>query len=181
MLALRTVTYCTENEETPSQGIAQVSTAMHQLDQMTQQNSALVEESTAAAASLREQAMKLTDVVALFRVQAGEVQRPRHATAPTRAAAPAARADPCGTHRRQCAPCSARHADARPHMKKPLARQRLFHSGTLVVAPVELQSACLRRKAGISSSSMPPEDSASTRAVATERLVRQTLGTAMLP
>ncbi len=74
-----------------SQGIAQVSTAMHQLDQMTQQNSALVEESTAAAASLREQAMKLTDVVALFRVQAGEVQRPRPATAPTRAAPPAAR------------------------------------------------------------------------------------------
>ena len=74
-----------------SQGIAQVSTAMHQLDQMTQQNSALVEESTAAAASLREQAMKLTDVVALFRVQAGEVQRPRPATATTRAAAPAAR------------------------------------------------------------------------------------------
>ena len=51
-----------------SQGIAQVSTAVHQLDQMTQQNSALVEESTAAADSLREQALRLTEVVALFRV-----------------------------------------------------------------------------------------------------------------
>ena len=43
------------------------------------------------------------------------------------------------------------------------------------------QSACLRRKAGISRSSMPPDDSASTRAAAWVRLVRQTLGTDMLP
>ena len=42
------------------------------------------------------------------------------------------------------------------------------------------QSACLRRNAGISKSSMPPEDSASTRAVACARLVRHTLGTVML-
>jgi methyl-accepting chemotaxis protein len=66
-----------------SQGIAQVSTAMSQLDQMTQQNSALVEESTAAAASLREQAMKLLEVVALFRV-GGAAPAP----APLRTAAP---------------------------------------------------------------------------------------------
>ena len=51
-----------------SQGIAQVNTAVNQLDQMTQQNSALVEQSAAAADSLREQAMQLTQVVALFRV-----------------------------------------------------------------------------------------------------------------
>ena len=41
------------------------------------------------------------------------------------------------------------------------------------------QSACLRKKAGISKSSMPPEASASTFAAACVRLVRQTLGTAM--
>ncbi len=41
------------------------------------------------------------------------------------------------------------------------------------------QSACLRRKAGISKSSMPPDDRASTLAAAWVRLVRQTLGTAM--
>ena len=76
-----------------SKGIAQVSTAMHQLDQMTQQNSALVEESTAAAASLREQAMKLTEVVALFRVQAADaVQRARPAAPAPRTPAPTARA-----------------------------------------------------------------------------------------
>ncbi len=42
---------------------------------------------------------------------------------------------------------------------------------------VPVQSACLRRKAGISKSSMPPEASASTLAAAWVRLVRQTLGT----
>ena len=41
------------------------------------------------------------------------------------------------------------------------------------------QSACLRRKAGISISSMPLLDSASTLAAAWVRLVRQTLGTFM--
>ena len=43
------------------------------------------------------------------------------------------------------------------------------------------QSACLRRNAGISKSSMPPLDSASTLAAAWVRLVRHTLGTAMPP
>ena len=43
------------------------------------------------------------------------------------------------------------------------------------------QSACLRRKAGISRSSIPPEDNAFTRSVAWVRPVRHTLGTAMLP
>ena len=51
-----------------SQGIGQVNTAMNQLDQMTQQNSSLVQQSTAAANSLRDQALRLTQVVARFKV-----------------------------------------------------------------------------------------------------------------
>jgi methyl-accepting chemotaxis protein len=51
-----------------SDGIAQVNLAITQLDQVTQQNAALVEESTAAAESLREQARTLTDAVGTFRV-----------------------------------------------------------------------------------------------------------------
>ncbi|MBL7089234.1 methyl-accepting chemotaxis protein [Acidovorax sp.] len=77
-----------------SQGIAQVNTAVNQLDQMTQQNSALVEQSAAAADSLREQAMKLTQVVALFRVN-GSTSAPAPASRPApapRAVAPAVRA-----------------------------------------------------------------------------------------
>jgi methyl-accepting chemotaxis protein len=41
-----------------------------QLDQMTQQNAALVEQSAAAAESLKDQATKLAGVVATFRLQA---------------------------------------------------------------------------------------------------------------
>jgi methyl-accepting chemotaxis protein len=53
-----------------SQGIGQVNAAVGQLDQMTQQNAALVEESAAAAQSLREQAGRLAEVVQVFRVTA---------------------------------------------------------------------------------------------------------------
>ena len=56
-----------------SDGIGQVNTAVTQLDQMTQQNAALVEESAAAAASLREQAQKLAAAVAVFRL--GQAQQ----------------------------------------------------------------------------------------------------------
>jgi len=51
-----------------SAGLDRVSTAAGQLDQMTQQNSALVEQSAAAAESLREQALRLTTLVATFRL-----------------------------------------------------------------------------------------------------------------
>ena len=51
-----------------SSGIAQVNTAVNQLDQMTQQNAALVEQSAAAAESLRDQAVRLAQVVQVFRL-----------------------------------------------------------------------------------------------------------------
>nr|WP_269447216.1 methyl-accepting chemotaxis protein [Comamonas aquatica] len=47
-------------------GIGQVNQAVSNLDQMTQQNAALVEESSAAATSMNEQAQRLADVVAVF-------------------------------------------------------------------------------------------------------------------
>ena len=49
-----------------SSGIGEVNTAVGQLDHMTQQNAALVEQSAAAAESLKEQAARLTDVVRAF-------------------------------------------------------------------------------------------------------------------
>ncbi len=51
-----------------SDGIGQVNTAVAQLDQMTQQNAALVEESAAAAESLKDQARRLTEAVDFFRI-----------------------------------------------------------------------------------------------------------------
>jgi methyl-accepting chemotaxis protein len=50
-----------------SDGVNQVGNAVTQMDQATQQNAALVEESAAAAASLKGQAQRLVDVVAVFR------------------------------------------------------------------------------------------------------------------
>ncbi|MDD0817131.1 hypothetical protein PSQ39_21030, partial [Curvibacter sp. HBC28] len=52
-------------------GIAQVGDAVNQLDQVTQQNAALVEESAAAADSLRNQAARLAEVVSAFKLQGG--------------------------------------------------------------------------------------------------------------
>src|SRR5574343_838671 len=54
-----------------SQGVAQVGEAVTQMDQVTQQNAALVEEMAAAAASLNTQAQDLVDTVAVFKLGAG--------------------------------------------------------------------------------------------------------------
>ncbi len=51
-----------------SQGLGQVSQAVSQLDRMTQQNAALVEESATASESLRQQAQRLVNAVAVFRL-----------------------------------------------------------------------------------------------------------------
>jgi methyl-accepting chemotaxis protein len=51
-----------------SQGVAQVGDAVTQMDQATQQNAALVEESAAAAESLKLQAAQLVEVVAVFKL-----------------------------------------------------------------------------------------------------------------
>lgn len=49
-------------------GIDQVNTAVMQMDSVTQQNAALVEEAASAAESLREQARRLAEAVAVFRL-----------------------------------------------------------------------------------------------------------------
>ena len=51
-----------------STGVGQISEAIAQMDQATQQNAALVEESAAAAESLRDQAHDLVQVVAVFKL-----------------------------------------------------------------------------------------------------------------
>ncbi|HHW8807782.1 TPA: methyl-accepting chemotaxis protein [Salmonella enterica] len=52
-----------------SRGIVQVSQAISEMDRVTQQNASLVEEASAAAASLEEQAARLTQAVDAFRLQ----------------------------------------------------------------------------------------------------------------
>ena len=51
-------------------GIGQINTSVSELDGMTQQNAALVEQSAAAAESLRDQAGQLGRVIASFRLSA---------------------------------------------------------------------------------------------------------------
>ncbi len=51
-----------------SQGIEQVHLAITQMDEVTQQNSALVEQATAAAESLEEQSENLTKSVCAFKM-----------------------------------------------------------------------------------------------------------------
>ena len=116
-----------------SQGIEQVNTAVNQLDQMTQQNSALVEESSAAADSLREQALKLTEVVALFRVNGSSASTPRPPAPPAPARAPAARAAttlpkakaPAVTARPPPPPSPQRRCRPRPAPSPPLKTQAI--------------------------------------------------------
>ncbi|HOB92949.1 MAG TPA: methyl-accepting chemotaxis protein [Aquabacterium sp.] len=52
-----------------TQGLGQINGAVSQLDTMTQQNAALVEQSAAAADSMREQTARLSQAVGAFRLQ----------------------------------------------------------------------------------------------------------------
>ncbi len=71
-----------------SAGIEQVNQAITEMDTVTQQNAALVEEATAAAASMQDQAAQLAEVVSVFKTgMPAAVARPVRAAATTMAVA----------------------------------------------------------------------------------------------
>ena len=70
-----------------SAGIAQVNMSIIEMDSMTQQNAALVEQAAAAAQSLQDQAGELARVVSIFKLEEGEEH---HAPAQAHAKAPSA-------------------------------------------------------------------------------------------
>ena len=70
-----------------SAGIEQVTQAVGQMDEVTQQNAALVEQAAAAAESLEDQARMLAQEVSRFRVDL-TAHLPEMAAAPVRSAAP---------------------------------------------------------------------------------------------
>ncbi|WP_312182861.1 methyl-accepting chemotaxis protein [Pantoea sp. CTOTU46764] len=76
-----------------SRGIDQVGQAVTEMDRVTQQNASLVEESAAAAASLEEQASRLSQAVSVFRIaraaQAVKTTSVRHTISTPRKAAAA--------------------------------------------------------------------------------------------
>jgi methyl-accepting chemotaxis protein len=110
-----------------STGIVQVGDAMQQLDQVTQQNAALVEESAAAAESLRAQAARLAEMVAVFRI-AGTAQLSKAAVVmATPAVRPAAHphARQVATHvsARDGSASAQAHLQARKaHLETPMAQ-----------------------------------------------------------
>lgn len=63
-----------------SEGIAQVNLAITQMDETTQQNSALVEEAAAAASSLKEESVALSKIVSTFKVNDNEINEMRDAS-----------------------------------------------------------------------------------------------------
>ncbi|KQN53037.1 methyl-accepting chemotaxis protein [Erwinia sp. Leaf53] len=81
-----------------SRGIDQVGTAVTEMDRVTQQNASLVEESASAAASLEDQASRLTQAVAVFRINkqaapATVLKRPAATPQPARIASTPASGD----------------------------------------------------------------------------------------
>ncbi|MEM5434769.1 methyl-accepting chemotaxis protein [Paraburkholderia diazotrophica] len=58
--------------EEQSSGISQVGRAVTQMDEVTQQNAALVEQAAAAASSLQDQAVRLRQAIGMFRVNGSE-------------------------------------------------------------------------------------------------------------
>ncbi len=76
--------------EEESAGLAEVNTAVNQMDQVTQQNAAMVEETTAATRSLAAQAQDLNSLIAGFKLGSDERGAPaaRRPPPPQRAAPP---------------------------------------------------------------------------------------------
>ncbi len=101
-----------------SDGIGQVNVAVSQLDQMTQQNAALVEQSAAAAQSLKDQAARLAQVVAVFRLDAhasaSALTTPAVHATPVRHSPVKALSAPAHTPRAAALPRPAAHPPAAP-------------------------------------------------------------------
>jgi methyl-accepting chemotaxis protein len=101
-----------------SAGIGQVNGSVSQLDQVTQQNAALVEESTAAAGSLKDQAARLAGLVSTFQLSAPARATPAP-TAYASAVAPAAPAAPAAARVIAQASAAARRPAPSTHRPSP--------------------------------------------------------------
>ncbi|OSN04491.1 chemotaxis protein [Lonsdalea britannica] len=81
-----------------SKGITQVGQAVIEMDSVTQQNAALVEESTTASSSLEDQARRLTEVVSIFQLAESESRKKPSASSKPAQAAPAIAPRKLGTN-----------------------------------------------------------------------------------
>jgi methyl-accepting chemotaxis protein len=100
-------------------GLDQVNTAVGNMDEMTQRNSALVEETSAAAQALAGQARELADAVAFFKL--GGSDAPRLTAAPVAAK-----------------PMAAKPAATKPAAIKPAAAAKPAHGPAPAAKPVAM-------------------------------------------
>jgi hypothetical protein len=98
-----------------SSGIDQVNRAVMQMDEMTQQNAALVEQATAASQSMAEQARLLNDTMSRYQLRNGGSADATTTPAFARSSAPAPRKAPQ-------APPPERRSVERPWLKPPATR-----------------------------------------------------------
>jgi methyl-accepting chemotaxis protein len=97
-------------------GIEQVNRAIGQMDSVTQQNAALVEEAAAAASSMQDQAGKLAEVVSVFKLD-----RAHSIAVPAPVAAVAVAAAPVRPVTKRAAPPKAIAAAKPAKRKEPVA------------------------------------------------------------
>ena len=109
------ITMATQEQST---GIDQINMAVGQMDTVTQQNAALVEEAAAAAASLQEQAANLLEVVSVFKMDGAA-----HHAAPVMAA------------RRTAVAPVARAAAAAPALRRPVLKAAAAPAESKPAAP----------------------------------------------
>jgi methyl-accepting chemotaxis protein len=110
-----------------SAGIEQVNHSIIEMDSMTQQNAALVEEAAAAAQSLQDQAAELARVVSIFKLDDGEESFGATLSAIAAPAAPVAASVPA----------------VRPPARRP-ARPALKKAPAAGAAPAPAQAASSR-------------------------------------
>ncbi|TDH38944.1 HAMP domain-containing protein [Pseudohoeflea suaedae] len=111
-----------------STALSEVNSAVNQMDQMTQQNAAMVEQTNAATQGLGEEAGRLEKLVARFRIPGTGAARPAFATASTASRAPAA---PAGTTR----PTAPRVQTTSSPAARPSAGPRIVEAGKASSAP----------------------------------------------
>ena len=142
--------------EEQSSGIDQVNRAVSQMDEVTQQNAALVEQAAAAAGSLQEQAQRLSEAVAVFKINAGEViEVPAHQLAQQRSAPRMPAPQPAPAARTQAAAAPAPQTESPEPAPKAVPAPRL----TQVARP---------KPAGVATAARPPRRPASRTADATD-------------
>jgi methyl-accepting chemotaxis protein len=125
-----------------SAGIEQVNLSIIEMDGMTQQNAALVEQAAAAFQSLQDQAAELQRVVSIFKVEGEE--------AATEAVAPAAASTAVATRAVVARPA---RPQAAPQLKKPAAAPRKTSAAKAEDAPAANSASSTSKKVAAAAAS----------------------------